>query len=214
MPSVSIFDYWSPGTAVQRIICGAAVNRLRIRVNADYHEFEFSGLARDVIDNATFAAGQGELTSFPDEPGLGDFDYSVIPGHIGQVWLGAIPERFSTLTEAEVVLENDIEARDKEFGSAEPRGFWAGMRAVTADLEIYELDDDATKALYQAARQRSPIGVMFQLGAAPGQLFGVYLKAVVPEIPEFDDGDARLKWRFSGCRAQGTLDDEIYVAFG
>lgn len=214
LPSVSIFDYWSPGTAVQRILCGAAVNRMRIRVNADYHEFEFSGIAGDIIDNASFASGQGELTSFPEEPALEDFDYGLIPGHVGQVWLGSIPERFCTLTEAEVVLENEIEARDREFGCTQPRGVWAGMRVVTADLEIYELDDDSTKALYQAARQRSPIGLMFQLGAAPGQLFGVYLKAVVPETPEFDDEDARLKWRFSGCRAQGTLDDEIYVAFG
>jgi len=214
LPSVSIFDYWTPGGAVQRILCGAAVDRLLIRVNADYHEFEFSGIARDLIDNASFAAGQGELTSFPEEPALEEFDYSVIPGHIGQVWLGSIPERFCTLTEAEVLLENGIEARDKEFGCGEPRGIWAGVRTVTAKLEIYELDDEATKALYQAARQRSPISVMFQLGEAPGQLFGVYLKAVVPETPEFDDGDARLKWRFAGCRAQGTLDDEIYVAFG
>ena len=49
-------------------------------------------------------------------------------------------------------------------------------------------DDDATKALYQAARQQSPISVMFQLGDNDGQLMGVYLKSVVPEVPEFDDG--------------------------
>ncbi len=213
-PSVSIFDYWSPATAVQRIVCGAAVEKLRIRVNADYHEFEFSGPARDVIDNASFATGQGQLVSFPEEPAPGEFDYSIIPGHIGQAWLGSMPERFCTLTEAEVMLDNQMEARDREFGCGEAKGIWAGMRSVTADVELYELDDEATKALYQAARQRSPISVMFQLGAGAGQLFGVYLKAVTPETPEFDDGEARLRWRFSGCRAQGTADDEIYVAFG
>ena len=35
LPSVSIFDYWGPASAVQRVIAGAAVNKLRISVNAD-----------------------------------------------------------------------------------------------------------------------------------------------------------------------------------
>jgi hypothetical protein len=76
------------------------------------------------------------------------------------------------------------------------------------------MDDSATIALYQAARQRSPISVMFQLGEVDGQVMAVYLKSVVPEVPEFDDGENRLRWVFSGSRAQGTIDDEVYVAFG
>jgi hypothetical protein len=68
--------------------------------------------------------------------------------------------------------------------------------------------------LYQAARQRSPIEVMFQLGQEAGQLFGAYMKSVVPEVPEFDDSETRMQWQFRGCRAQGTVDDEMVVAFG
>ncbi len=214
LPSISIFDYWTPATAVQRVLCGAAVDTLRVRVNADYHEFEFSGAARDLLDSASFAAGQGELSSFPAEPEPGDFDYSIIPGHLGQVWLGNTPDRFFTLTGAEVALENQVDMRNREFGSDAPRGFCAGMRAVTVDLELFEQDDNATKSLYQAARQRSPVGVMFQLGQAEGQLCGVYLKSVTPETPGFDDSEPRLQWRFSSCRAQGTLNDEVYLAFG
>lgn len=213
LPSVSIYDYWTPATAVQRILCGAAVDTLRIRVNADYHEFEFSGAAQDVIDSVSFTEGQGGLTGFPEEPQLGEFHYSVVPGNVGQAWFGPIAERFFTVTEAEIVLRNDLELRDREFGWQVPRGVSPGMRTVTGDLELYELDDERTKALYQAARQRSPIGVMFQLGAAAGQLFGVYMKSVVPEVPEFDDSENRLRWRFTECRAQGTVDDEIYMAF-
>ncbi len=55
---------------------------------------------------------------------------------------------------------------------------------------------------------------MFQLGQDAGQLFGLYLKSVIPEVPEFDDSETRLQWRFRGCRAQGTVDDEMVVAFG
>ena len=31
---------------------------------------------------------------------------------------------------------------------------------------------------------------------------------------EFDDKENRLQWKFRASRAQGTIDDEIYVAFG
>jgi hypothetical protein len=37
---------------------------------------------------------------------------------------------------------------------------------------------------------------------------------VVPEVPEFDDGENRLQWKFSGSQAQGIGNDEICVAFG
>ena len=52
-----------------------------------------------------------------------------------------------------------------------------------------------------------------QLGEAAGQIMGVYLKSVIPEVPEFDDAQNRLQWKFRASRAQGTVDDEIAVAF-
>ena len=55
---------------------------------------------------------------------------------------------------------------------------------------------------------------MFQLGQVNGQLMGIYLKSLVPGVPVFDDTDTRLKWKFSEMRAQGTIDDEVVVAFG
>lgn len=214
LPSASIFDYWSPSTAVQRVLCGAAVNRMAVEVNGDFHAFQFRGLAQDVLDSSSFTAGLGSLSSFPAEPELGQFDYSIIPGHMGQAWLGSSPEQFYTITNASFAVDNNLDLRAKEFGSNVPKCISPGQRAVTLDFALYELDDEATRGLYQAARQQSPISAMLQLGEQSGQLMGVYLKSVVPEVPEFDDGDARLQWRFRSSRAQGTMDDEIAIAFG
>jgi hypothetical protein len=33
-------------------------------------------------------------------------------------------------------------------------------------------------------------------------------------VPEFDDSTNRLQWKFRPSRAQGTVDNEIAVAFG
>ena len=214
LASISIFDYWSPTAAVQRILCGAAVNRLAIEVNGDYHQFEFSGVAQDLIDSSSFSGDLGGLSEFPAEPAVSTFDYSIVPGNMGQAWLGNGPDRFYTIASATFLVDNALDVRAREFGSNVPRSISPGRRSVALDFELYGQDDDAAVALYQAARQQSPIEVMFQLGEQSQQLVGVYLKSLVPDVPEFDDSEHRLRWRFKESRAQGTVDDEIVVAFG
>jgi len=214
LKSASIFDYWSPAEAIQRILCGAGIDKLDLRVNGDYHEFRFRGAAMDLIDNCSFTEGQGQLSNFPAEPTVNGYNYSLIPGHLGQAWLGAISEQFFTVTDARVSLDNNLELRAKEFGSALPRCLVAGRRTVTVDLSLYGSADTGSQSLYKAARDRSPIEVMLQLGQQSGQLCGVYLKSVIPEVPQYDDSETRLQWHFQGCRAQGTGDDEMVVAFG
>jgi hypothetical protein len=212
--SVSVFDYWDPAAAAQRILTGAAVDKLQIKVNGDYQEFEFSGTAQDLIDSTSFSAGDGELTQYPAEPGPGQFDFTIVPGNLGEAWLDNTPDQFYTITAATISMQNGLETRASEFGSEVPLSVSPGMRTATVDLTLFELTDGVTQGLYQAARQLSPVAVMFQLGQQQGQLFGVYLKSVIPELPQFDDSQTRLQWKFATCRAQGSADDEIYVAFG
>ena len=89
LPTATVFDYWDPVTAVQRVISGAAVDQMTLLVNGDFHEFHFSGLAQDLIDSSSFSAGGlSALESFPPEPVLAAFDYSIVPGNLGQAWLG------------------------------------------------------------------------------------------------------------------------------
>ncbi len=211
--SASIFDSWDPVGAVQRILNGAAVDSMKVRVNGDFQEFVFSGPAQDLLDSASFASGQGGLTQFPAEPSSPGFDYTIVPGHLGQVWMGATPAQFFTLTGAVLELNNNVQLRVREFGSDFARCIAAGARQVKLNFSVFEQVDADTLGLYQAARQRSPIGVMLQLGQQNGQLFGAYMPAMVPEVPEFDDQETRLQWKFQNSRAQGAVDDELYIAF-
>jgi hypothetical protein len=214
LPSVSVFDYWDPANAVDRILIGAACDRMQVRINADYHELEFSGAAQDVIDSVSFASGQGGLGSFPSEPGIDTNLPQPVPGNLGQAWLGSPSNRFHTVTSASVEVINDLDLRTREFGTALPQCIGAGTRRVLTSVELLEEDDAQTRSLYGAARSETPVGVMFQLGQAAGQLMGVYLPAVVPEMPEFDDGTPNLRWSFADSRAQGQASDEIAVAVG
>jgi hypothetical protein len=214
LPSVSVFDYWTPTTSVQRLLSGAAVDEMEILINGDYHEVRFSGVAQDLQDSASLSSGASQLQSFPGEPALGALDYSPVPGNLGEAWLGTAPAQFFTITSATIVLKNNLDVRTREFGSSVPQAISPGQRSVTAAIQLYSRDDTATEGLYQAARQRSPISIMFQLGQLDGQIAGVYLKNVIPEVPEFDDSKNRLQWQFRPSRGQGTTDDEIVVAFG
>lgn len=211
--SVSLFDFWDPSTVVSRVLVGGAVDRFEVNVNADFHELRFTGEARDVIDTVTFQSGEGGLSAFPTEPAVSTAP-TPIPGNLGQAWLGTPSTKFLTLTSAVVTVENDIDLRNREFGSNVAQCFAPGERRVTADFELFETDDEATRGLYAAARYEIPIGLMFQLGQATGQLLGTYLPQAVPQIPEFDDGERVLKWSFNDARAQGSVNDEIVVAFG
>lgn len=214
LPSVSLYDCWSPTGSVQRLLRGAAVDRMEIRVNGDYHEIGFEGLAADLLDSASFESGQGGLTQFPAEPMIGELNYAPVPGHLGQAWVGLGPSRFHTVTSAKITVANNLEARRREFGMLDPLCLVTGERTVGVEFELYSRDDQSFNELYQAARQRSPVSCLMQLGEVEGELCGVYVKSFVPEVPEFIDDENRLRWRFRSSRAQGTKEDEIYVAFG
>ena len=214
LPSVSVFDYWDPLTVVDRIVVGGVCDRMQVRVNGDFHELEFSGEAQDVIDTVSFASGQGQLGSFPAEPAVSGSTGLPIPGNLGQAWLGAPTNKFLTVSSALIELDNDIDLRNREFGTSVPQCISAGVRRVLANFELFEVDDTQTRDLYGAARAETPVPVMFQLGQAAGQLMGVYMREVIPHVPEFNDDERILKWDFSNSRAQGLDNDEVVVAFG
>jgi hypothetical protein len=213
LPSISIYDYWDPVTAVSRILNGAAVDVLQLSVNGDQHMFAFSGLAADLIDSVTLIGGNAGLTSFPNEPVLALTNGGAVPGHLGQAWLGSTTRQFFTVLEASIRLQNNLELRNHEFGSSYPRAAVAGQRQVSTSFSLYAQDDTQTLALYSAAKTQTPISIMLQMGKQKGQLMGAYLPSVVPVLPTFDDSETRLRWQFNNNLAQGTSDDELYIAF-
>lgn len=213
LPSLTVYDYWDPLSTVSRVLTGAAVDTLDITVNGDYHEFAFSGPAADLLDSSSFTAGEGGLAVFPAEPAIVAFDYSIVPGHLGEVWLGTLDSEFFTLTAATIEVKNHIDVRNQEFGSSYPRAIAPGMRQVSSRFSIFTQDDTQTNALYQAAKARTLVSAMLQLGQQQSELMGIFLPQVTPEIPVFNDSETRLQWEFNNNLAQGTSDDELFIAF-
>jgi hypothetical protein len=112
-----------------------------------------------------------------------------------------------------VEINNNIDVRNQEFGFSYPQAIAPGPRQVASNFTIFAQDDTQTKALYAAAKQRGLLSAMLQLGQQQGELMGIYMPLVTPEIPNFDDSETRLQWQFRNNLAQGTTDDEIFIAF-
>src|SRR5687768_3089111 len=104
VPSLSIFEFWDPGDSVHRILTGGRVDRMQLGVNGDFHQFIVSGLGRELVDSVSFSGGQGGLSTFPAEPAVAEWNYSPVPGNLGQAWFGAAPQQFFSLLEAQVSL--------------------------------------------------------------------------------------------------------------
>jgi hypothetical protein len=213
VPSLTLYDFWDPANAVQRIITGAGVDSFALSVNGDVHEFAFRGPAADIVDSSSFSIGTAGLLQFPAEPALNDFDYSIVPGHLGQAWIGNSGAQLLTLTGASIQLKNHLDTRHREFGATVPRALSAGARQVITNFAVLAQSDADSLALYQASRARTLLPAMLQLGQAQGQLMGIYMPAVMPELPRYNDGDSRLQWEFHNCQAQGNVNDELYIAF-
>lgn len=208
LPSVTLYDYWSPETAVQRMVRGAVVDEMEMEVNGDFHELRFAGVAAELRDSATEGAG------YPAEPPVEVMDAAPVLGHLGQMWIGLGPSQLHTVTSARVRVRNNIEARTREFGSLGPRCIAPGEREVTAEFELYSRDTAVFEEVYQAARWRQPVSLMLQMGDRAGQMAGLWMKSFVPETPEFLDEETRLRWQFRSSRAQGGVNDELWIAFG
>ncbi len=141
------------------------------------------------------------------------FDYSIVPGHLGEVWLGSGADQFFTLTEAALQVKNSLEVRNREFGSSYPRAIVPGSRVISSEFTLLAQDDAQTTALYAAAKARTAVSAMLQLGQQQGQIMAIFLPSMVPEIPDYNDSETRLQWEFKNNRAQGSSDDEIAIAF-
>lgn len=213
LKSATMYDYWSPSTAIQRLLAGCVMDEIAFEINGDYHELRFRGEAAALLDSRTFQSGQAGLAAFPEEPGVGVNIEAPVPGHLGQAWFGTGPEMLHTVKSARIVLKNNVDLQRKDFGMSTPRCFAPGEREVNVELELYGQDKSVFNELYEAAQLRNALPLMLQLGSAPGQMSCIWIPAFVPEIPEFLDDEPRLRWRVRSSQAQGAGEDELNVAF-
>jgi len=190
------------------------VNKLKIDVNGRLSPVRIQAVRAGSDRQCKFhhwGRSADQLSGEPAAEAFKLFDYSGAPRR-GFGW-GQGPNRFFSLTNASVSLDNAIDLRQKEFGSSMPRCFIGGKRTVEASFTMFEQDKRQRRALPAARQQFTDRGDV-PAWAAERAIIRARMKSVIPQVPEFDDSEGRLQWKFASSRAQGTVDDEISVAFG
>ena len=210
---ITLYDYWDPQEAIQRGVAGFVVDEMRVNINGDFHEMSFSGEGRTFFDSSSFAEGIVGLTEYPPEPVLGDYPASLIPGSLGQAWVGSTVSQSFNVLLSSIRVMNNIDYRRREFGPGIQGCIAGGARDVRVNLRLSANASSEMSSLFAASRSREPIPVMFQLGDVTGQLCGLYIKSLVPEVPGFEDAQTKLEWTVRDARAQGSHNDELSIAF-
>lgn len=209
--TMSVLDTWSPAQAVQRLLAGVTADQLSININNDFLEIGMRGFARNLVDSVSGVGGAGFV--FPAPPaGAGNSLAAPIAGHLGQALLGIEGFSVCTLTEAKITIDNNIDPRTDEFGCYGTKAYTLGKRRVSLDMTLFERNDALSQTLYTNAVNNIPVPVMLQIGNQPGSMFGIYLPAVLFAVPEFEDTQSRLLWRFRSSLALGAENDEIFIA--
>ena len=210
---VTLYDYWDPTGAVNRILTGAVVDTIEIDVLGLQDDVSFIGRAAELVDSESFTPGSAGLEAFPSEPIPTKPLYSIVPSQSGQAWIGSTPEQFFTVAEARVRLDNNSMLRQRDMAAGTAGKIVPGARRVTTDFTIFAQNDQQTNDLYKIAAQRGTISVMLQFGRQSGRMMALYLPSVIPEVPVFDDSTDRLGWQFTNNFAGGINNDELYIAF-
>ena len=127
---------------------------MEILVNGDYHEFHFSGPAQRCTGQHQLHRRRLALDQLPGGPGLAAFDYSMVPGNMGQAWLGTLPSRFCTITSATIRVKNELDTRPRiriESAARDRPGTAIGDGGIRPFSRT-----TMPPRPYQAARQQSP----------------------------------------------------------
>ncbi len=209
--TMALLDTWTPAQSVQRFLTGVTADQLSININNDFLEVGMRGYAQNMLDSVSGNGGVGFV--FPSPPtGQGQTLAAPIAGHLGQAIVGSEGISICTLTEAKITVDNGIDPRTEEFGCYGTKAYTLGRRRVSLDMTVFERNDTLSQTLYSNAANNIPTPVMLQIGNQPGSMFAIYLPAVLFAIPEFEDTESRLLWRFRSGLAFGAENDEIYLA--
>jgi hypothetical protein len=111
---------------------------MTVKVNGDFHQFEFEGNGARPDRQFQFRGGDGAMSELsPRSRHRGAFDYAIVPGNMGEAWLGSTPGQFYTITSGTFQLDNGLDMRSKEFGTNLPLGYRA--RAAVGDGGVQPL---------------------------------------------------------------------------
>ena len=207
-PSVTIWDFNTPGTITQRCALGAVASKAKFDIGVDEPQVEFSGPAEAILDTDIYATAdtvsKGGLTqaSFPTEPTTPVTNGVAPPGFTGVITLDG--QAYATFRTGSISVDVDRELPMDGFNSYYGLAPAAGLRNVAADWSMYDDDSAVLSALKVKAYAGTPVNLTFQIGTVAGSIWVFLLKNVLLPKPQYDLRGKRRFVNFNGARTHDT----------
>ncbi|MBX9601256.1 MAG: hypothetical protein K2X35_09635 [Bryobacteraceae bacterium] len=197
----------TPASLQQRCGFGLVAQQATFNLGQDVAEWEASGSGVWLLDSDTFAGAdltqRGGLTAFPAEPGgVLPTDGGVTAGFTGMFLAGS--SKLANIRSCAIEISTANEVVVEEFGTFYPSTMEGDERSVTISPSLFDQDDAGTKAVYQAALDKTQLDVFAAVGTKVGGTFCFDLKGVQMDEPSLNDGQRRMVRNYRNCRAYGS----------
>ena len=205
--SASIWHYNDPSTVAQYVAIGAVCHQLKISFGGDVPTLEFTGTALWVLDTDQLAdvtmdaIGKGGIASWTARP------TPTVNGKPPAGFTGAITldgQAYTTLRTGSITLAVARNLPGDTFNSYYSAAPVPGLRAISVDFGLYDDDSANLKALKQKAFNKTPLDLVFQIGAVAGNKWGFTTKNVMLPAPTLDNASDRRALSFAGAKAHDT----------
>lgn len=217
-PSLSIWNFRDPATMEQHVALGAVVQSMRINVQQESSEIEFSGACRYVTPSEGFAGldstAKGGLSAFPTRPASPTYTGIMALGMYGSATLDG--SAYTTLRSLSISADFGRSLTDNVLFN----GAYAGEpqqapRSITVEFELTDEDTTAIEGLKAKALAKTAMDLVFVIGSTAGNICTVTVGDVQLTSPQYDDGQQSWGVRFAGTAhaSSETAKDELVVAF-
>lgn len=209
-PTATVFDYNNPGTAAQFAALGCLCSKFSTSFGGDVPMLSFSGECMWVYDTIqaadtnTDTIAPGGLASFPVQPSAPVTNGAPPQGFSGLITLDG--NAFTTVRTGsiDVTLARELE---KDGFSVYPMAPGAGLYSVASSAELYDDDSTILNTLKTAASDPlgPVIGISYQIGTIPGNIWTYTLKNCRVTMPTYDKQQARRTVKFMGKAHDTTI---------
>ncbi len=216
-PSLSIWDFKKPSTAMQKVAFGSIVRTMRVTGGQDVATIDFEGQTYYILDSERYTtitngdAKKGGLTAgaFPSEPGSPATSGTFVVGFTGAATLDG--NSYTDLRTFSINCDSGRELPNDVFNAYLPGTPAIDRRNITGEFSIYADDGANLKSLIAKAYNNTGVTLVFQFGLVAGNIWKFTLRNCLLAVPVEDDSQKRmaLNFTYKAHASSATAKDAI-----
>ncbi|MEN6533792.1 MAG: phage tail tube protein [Bryobacteraceae bacterium] len=215
-PSLAIYNFRDPATLEQLVALGCVVEQMKLNIGQEQSTIEFSGSCRFVSPSEGFssldATAKGGLTAFPTRPSAPTYAGTMALGMYGSATLDG--SAYTTVRSLAITVDFARSLSDDVlFNGAYPGSPQQSIRSATVEFELTDDDSAAGESMKAKCRAKTPMDLVFVIGATAGNIWTITLNDVQVTSPDYEDGQSSWGVKYIGTAhaTDESSKDEITI---